>query len=75
MFESEQAEVPSVVQDSPFILPGADSRPHSPVILDTKHHPWAESTPDKGKHLGLSWTSYSPYPLTTAGAAVAMSQW
>jgi len=77
IFETgEQAEVPCLVQDSPFVLPGVDSRPHSPVILDTKHHPWAESTPDKGRHLGLSWTSYSPYPITTAGAAAAvMSQW
>ena len=76
IFETEeQVEVPCLVQDSPFVLPGADSRPHSPVILDTKYHPWAESTPDKGRRLGLSWTSYSPHPITTAGAAPAISQW
>lgn len=67
----EQTEVPYLVQDSPFVLPGADSRPHSPVSLDTKFHPWAESTPEKTKHLGLNWTNYSPYPITPANAAMA----
>lgn len=67
----EQTEVPYLVQESPFVLPGADSRPHSPVSLDTKFHPWAESTPEKTRHLGLNWTNYSPYPITTASAAMA----
>ena len=67
----EQTEFPYLVQDSPFVLPGADSRPHSPLSLDTKFHPWAESTPEKTRHLGLNWTNYSPYPITTANTAMA----